>query len=332
MFATAARCSAFSNDNRSRRDLENALAQEQAIRQQLVQAEKLGALGRMVSSVAHELNNPLQTIKNCLYLTGQELSGDSPIHDYLEMAHSETQRLVHLVAQLRELYRPRTAGPVPHDLAHLLRSVRTLMAHQLLSGRVQWQQPAHLPSYQVCIVSDRLKQVFINLATNAIEAMQPEGGQLLVDMAPSADGRQVSVSFRDTGPGIAPEQISRIFDDPYQKQPVEVKLIRETNPVDAVLREARDHDLVIIGVSERFGLESRLRGRRPQARRHPCALEPEAQPARPGYGSCRPCGKPQRRGFPQGAWKALRSSHSSHSPQLPVTYLMARRYPVGLLS
>ena len=65
--------------------------------------------------------------------------------------------------------------------------------------------------------------------------------------------------------------------------------------------------------------------RRPQAPSHPRAVEPATQSARPGYGSCRPCGKPQRRGFPQGAWKTLRVSHSSHSPHRPVTYLMARR-------
>jgi PAS domain S-box-containing protein len=194
------------------RNLENALAQEQAIRQQLIQAEKLGALGRMVSSVAHEINNPLQTITNCLYLTHEELSPESPIHTYLEMANSETQRLVRLVAQLRELYRPHTVSPETADLVQLLQNVQTLMARQLRSGQVQWLQPANLPGYSVTIVSDRLTQVFINVVTNAIEAMQPAGGQLLVDVAPSADGRQVGVSFKDTGPGIGPEHLSRLFE------------------------------------------------------------------------------------------------------------------------
>jgi signal transduction histidine kinase len=166
----------------------------------------------MVSSVAHEINNPLQTITNCLYLTRKGLSDDSPIHTYLEMASAETQRLVNLVAQLRELYRSRTVSPEVHDLTYLLQSVQSLLAPQLLSGRVQWLQPAGLPGYSVSIISDRLKQVFINVVMNAIEAMQPAGGQLLVDVLLAADGQQVGVSFKDTGPGIPAALLSRLFE------------------------------------------------------------------------------------------------------------------------
>ncbi len=194
-------------------DLKNALAQEKAVRQQLIQAEKLSALGRMVGSVAHELNNPLQTITNCLYLTGQDLAPDSPIHDYLEMAQAETLRLVNLVAQLRELYRTRpTSAPQACRLGALLRQVQALLALQLQSANVRWQEPAALPDYAVEATPDRLKQVFINLATNAVEAMRPAGGELRVDWARSADGKQVGVSFEDTGPGIEPEHLSRLFE------------------------------------------------------------------------------------------------------------------------
>ncbi len=193
-------------------DLENALAQEQAMHQKLAQAEKLSALGRMVSSVAHELNNPLQTIRNCLYLTKNDLPADSPIHEYLEMANSETGRLVKLVAQLRQLYRPPMAPTETHDLAHLLQDVQTLLLPQLLGGQVQWQQPPGRSRYPVAIIPDRVKQVLINIVTNAVEAMQPAGGQLTVDLVPSADGSQVGARFKDTGPGIAAENLGRLFE------------------------------------------------------------------------------------------------------------------------
>jgi two-component system NtrC family sensor kinase len=198
---------------RLHRDLENSLAQEKAIREQLIQAEKLGALGRMIGAVAHELNNPLQTIRNCLYLTDQELAPDSRIHTYMEMARSETQRLVSLVAQLRELYRIRPPGaPQARRVDELLQEVQSLVAPQLESANVQWRQPAELPGLLVPVIQDRLKQVFINLATNAIEAMRPGGGVLQVDVAPSADRQEVAVSFKDTGAGILPENLSRIFE------------------------------------------------------------------------------------------------------------------------
>ena len=194
-------------------ELQNALAQEKAVRLQLIRAEKLSALGRMVSSVAHELNNPLQTITNCLYLTGQALAPNSPVHDYLEMAQAETRRLVNLVAQLRELYRMRpTSAPQRFRLGALLHQVQALLALPLQSANVRWQAPTALPDYAVEGSPDRLKQVFINLATNAIEAMRPAGGELRVGWAPSADGKQVGVSFQDTGPGIEPENLSRLFE------------------------------------------------------------------------------------------------------------------------
>ncbi len=200
--------------HRLNRDLESALAEERSMHEQLVQAEKLGALGRMVGSVAHELNNPLQTITNCFFLANQDLAPDSPIHAYLEMAQAETERLVNLVAQLRELYRMRPTGaPEPRRVDQLLQEVRSLLTPQLEHAHVQWQQPSELPEYAVPVIQDRLKQVLINLATNAIEAMQPQGGgKLTIAVKPSADGRQVGVSIRDTGPGIPPEHLSRVFE------------------------------------------------------------------------------------------------------------------------
>jgi PAS domain S-box-containing protein len=194
-------------------DLKNALAEEQKAQQQLIQTEKLAAMGRLLGSVAHELNNPLQTIKNCLYLVQQEAPAVPAIRNYIDMASSETQRLVHLVAELRELYRPASDKAVqPYDLAEILREVRASLHSQLQNGNVQWQQA---PKPRSCIVrceKERIQQVFINLAVNAIEAMQPGGGTLSVDMILSDDSRRVGVLFQDTGPGIPPELRKNLFE------------------------------------------------------------------------------------------------------------------------
>ena len=193
---------------------EAALAEEQIIRVQLMQADKLAGMGRLIASVAHELNNPLQTIENCLYLTEQKVTPDSPIHQYVEMAASETTRLSNLVAQLRELYRPRSGGNrQPVNLLRLIDEVQALVALQVAERHVVWQYaPGGAEAVVVSGVGDQLKQVFINLAQNAVEAMQPAGGALAVAVALSADERQVGVAFRDTGPGIAPENIQRLFE------------------------------------------------------------------------------------------------------------------------
>lgn len=195
------------------RDLESALEQEQAIRTQLIHAEKFAAMGRMVASVAHELNNPLQTIKNCLFLTQQETPPDSPFQDYLNMAYSETQRLTNLVTQLRELYRPQSATIMqPLSLAEVLKEVRRLLAPQLQQQNVVWQQSNESQFDYILGALDQLKQVFINICSNAIEAMQPAGGRLFVTLINALDPPQVGVVFEDTGPGISPENMTKLFE------------------------------------------------------------------------------------------------------------------------
>jgi PAS domain S-box-containing protein len=194
-------------------DLEAALAQEQAVRTQMVQVEKLAGMGRMVASVAHELNNPLQTIKNCLYLTHKDLPPDSPIHQYLDMATSETKRLAHLVAQLREVYRPRFTGHLqPLNLLPLLAEVPILLGAQIENHQIQWQLTTNLSEAVVLGLADQLKQVFLNLAQNAVEAMPPEGGLLTVTVTLSEDERHVAVAVSDTGEGIPDENLDHLFE------------------------------------------------------------------------------------------------------------------------
>jgi PAS domain S-box-containing protein len=194
-------------------DLKRSLGEEQKTRQQLVQSEKLAAMGRMLGAVAHELNNPLQTIKNCLYLVQQEIPANEEVKNFIDMASSETRRLVKLVAQLRELYRPgNTAAMQESDLEEILQEVAKLMQTQLEENRVQWRLESGAKPLTVTCDKERIEQVFINLTTNAIEAMRPEGGMLALRLVQSPDGRRNGVVFRDSGPGIPAEMIGNLFD------------------------------------------------------------------------------------------------------------------------
>ena len=195
------------------RDLEKALAQEQATRDQLIQSEKFAAMGRMVASVAHELNNPLQTIKNCLYLIQLEIASDVPTHEYLDMATSEIRRLSNLVAQLREIYRPRTGGTKqPQDLLFILETVHSMLLPHLQNNKVKYQQQLPVVPILVDCIADQIKQVFLNISMNAIEAMHSEGGQLSVDMDTETLPGMTGVVFRDTGPGIPSENLHNLFE------------------------------------------------------------------------------------------------------------------------
>jgi signal transduction histidine kinase len=194
-------------------DLESALQKEQSMRNQVIMAEKFSAMGRMLGSIAHELNNPLQTIKNCLYLARQDIPADSPVQDYLSMSFSEITRLSKLVGQLRETYRPQEEIPShPCDLQEILEEVHNIMLPHLMNQNVQWIMTKPSRSNSVQCNPDHIKQVFINIIMNAIEAMQPNGGSLQVLWRFSPDDKKVGAAFKDSGPGIAPEVLPNLFE------------------------------------------------------------------------------------------------------------------------
>jgi two-component system sporulation sensor kinase A len=180
---------------------------------QLMQAEKYAVIGRMVGSITHEINNPLQTIKNCLYLIQQDTTSESPAYEPLAMAVSETQRLSTLVAQLRELYRPQTNLTVRrHDLLDIIEEAHSLVIPHLNNSRVVWQPLGGLKRCFIFCVRDQILEVFLNICMNAIEAMQPGGGLLSIDMIHSDEKGQVGIIFSDTGPGIDDEILPHIFE------------------------------------------------------------------------------------------------------------------------
>jgi nitrogen fixation negative regulator NifL len=180
---------------------------------QLVQAEKHAAIGRMVGSVTHEINNPLQTIKNCLYLIKQDTGPDSPDREPLEMALSETQRLTNIVGQLRQLYRPQSVQTMQsQDLADIVEEVHSLIIPHLNNSQVVWQPLAGIEHCSINCTRDQIIEVFLNICMNAIEAMQPNGGTLSVNLVNSSDKAQVGVIFSDSGPGIKPELLQHIFE------------------------------------------------------------------------------------------------------------------------
>lgn len=180
---------------------------------ELIQAEKHAVIGRMVGSVTHEINNPLQTIKNCLYLIQQDIKEDSPNKEPVEMALSETQRLSNIVGQLRQLYRPQSAQSMkPEQLMEIIEEVHGLITPQLCNSQVTWQSLPSLKPHFVNCIRGQIIEVLINISMNAIEAMQPDGGTLAVGIVQSIDQTQVGIILQDTGPGIKPEILAHVFE------------------------------------------------------------------------------------------------------------------------
>lgn len=183
----------------------------------LVHAEKMSALGRLVASLTHEINNPLQAIQSGLYLLHEELNGVAnragPQRD-LQIIEDEVKRIASLMGRLREFSRPVRLESRPTDLHGLLENILNLVGAQLQqqSIAVEKHWDSQLPP--VLVSPDQLTQVFMNLVLNAIDAM-PDGGTLSIatgqeqtDAAPL----MVRVTVADTGVGISPAMLKHVFE------------------------------------------------------------------------------------------------------------------------
>lgn len=210
---------------------------------QLIQVEKMAALGRLVASVAHEVNNPLQATQNALMLLEMELEGlqrPDKVTYHLNITRTEIDRISSIVHRMREFYSPlrlKRPGQLvngdaiddfyrstndelqPIDLHGILESVlqltnKQLQHHHIAIARI-WSKDIPLLHGN----ADQLKQVCLNLILNAIDAMSGQPGTLHVRTAPVHahlhENRlqpAVRLEFSDTGPGMPPEILSRLFE------------------------------------------------------------------------------------------------------------------------
>ena len=182
---------------------------------QLLQAEKLASVGKLAASVAHEIRNPLTSLKLRLFSLRQAF-GTDPLHsDDFQVVSEELSRLERVIRNFLEFSRPPELKLQPQQLAPLLDHTLELCGHRLFEKDISLTRrdaPESLPA--VLADADQLKQVFINLFNNASEAL-PEGGQLQLSSALERDpeGHPVAVvRFVDSGPGIPAEVQPHIFE------------------------------------------------------------------------------------------------------------------------
>lgn len=185
---------------------------------QLVQAEKMAAIGRLAASIAHEINNPLQAIHNSLHLAMLERLPEEKRRQYLSIAQEEVERLIEIVQRMLDFYRPSRGRFVHTDVNQVLQNALSIAGKRLQHGhvRLHTRLADNLPP--IPGVPDQLAQVFLNIIINAIEAM-PDGGDLRVGTLLTEDGEWVLVAFRDSGPGLTPEQAANVFEPFYTTKP-----------------------------------------------------------------------------------------------------------------
>jgi two-component system sensor histidine kinase HydH len=193
-------------------NLQTALQQEHTIRSQLIQSERLALVGRLLASVSHELNNPLQAIQNALFLLKDEEQLSEQGKQDLDVILSEAERMAALIERLRSAYRPgRVKDFHPVELNNLIEDVHTLISTYMRQKQITFEfhpDPALPP---ISGMSDQMRQVVLNLFLNAIEVMGPEG-RLSVWTRNLPQQNEVLLTVRDTGPGITTDILPRIFE------------------------------------------------------------------------------------------------------------------------
>jgi PAS domain S-box-containing protein len=195
--------------------LENAdlYEKQRQAQEHLIQSEKLTALGRLAASLAHEINNPLQALSSGLRLLKRAALAEEKRQQYIDVASREVDRLIGIVERMLGFYRPSADRSRPTDLHDLLNEILALAAKKIEHSRVTVERQWADDVPRIHAVANRLKQVFLNLILNALAAM-PDGGTLTISTFVQDENR-VAVRFTDTGCGIEPQHIDRIFEPFY---------------------------------------------------------------------------------------------------------------------
>lgn len=176
--------------------------------------EKLAAAGRLAASIAHEINNPLEAVTNCMYLMSQAQMDDTA-REYLQMAQRELNRVVHITTQTLRFYRQSTR-PVQTDVRELIETVLTLYEGRLRTNSITVVRGfREVPN--ITVFEGEVRQVLANLIGNAIDAMAAQNsGKLFVRTAPGREwftGRNgIAITIADTGSGMDEKTARRIFE------------------------------------------------------------------------------------------------------------------------
>ena len=193
-------------------DLQDALFQEKAMRSQLVHNEKLSVSGRLLASVSHEMNNPIQAIQNALFLLKEERGISYQGRQDLEIVLSETERMATLLERLRTTYQPASREDFKLvQLNAIIEDVCALICTHLRHNQISFEFDADPALPMIRGLEDQLKQVVLNLFLNAVDAM-PGGGHIKITTEYQLESNEVLLIVSDSGPGIEESIFSNIFD------------------------------------------------------------------------------------------------------------------------
>ncbi|MGB2907028.1 MAG: HAMP domain-containing sensor histidine kinase [Candidatus Aminicenantaceae bacterium] len=204
--------SLISNFNQMLEKLEHERNTRQGIEKTLITNEKLASVGRLASSMAHEINNPALAISNCLLVVKNKWRSDTgSVQEAVEIAEGEIQRVRAIISSLLDFHRTDESGYAPVDLNDTVRqSIQMLeWTNKLDSSMITIEMQEE---FSVHGSLGRLRQVFVNLILNAVDAVDKKSGRILIEIRPASDQHAAEVHIYDNGPGIPPEISETLFE------------------------------------------------------------------------------------------------------------------------
>jgi two-component system NtrC family sensor kinase len=177
---------------------------------QLAHSARLVAVGQLAASLAHEINNPLTSILGYAHQVRKAVADDSPIARDVDVIISQAQRIYHMTSHLLDFSRPEPDPASSCEIHHVLDQALELLGYRMKDIEVKREYDQRVSSIPAS--ASQLEQVFLNLFLNAIQAM-PRGGNLTIrtSLLHGDESDHVRIAISDTGWGIPPEHMNRIF-------------------------------------------------------------------------------------------------------------------------
>lgn len=194
---------------RTAAELQKAYAELRQTFEQLLQADRLSSLGELSAAVVHEVRNPLGAIKGAVEIIEDGLPADSPRREFAEIAKREVERLDRLVKEFLRFARPPQPAAAPAAINEIVQSIAHLIGQRAAMQNVSVRLELATDLPLVTVDDEQIKQVLLNLAINALQAM-PAGGRLMLCTAMAGDA--VVVETEDEGGGVDPSIAAHIFD------------------------------------------------------------------------------------------------------------------------
>lgn len=193
------------------------IQEQKKAQEALLRSEKLAAAGRLAASISHEINNPLESVMNLLFIALSDQGLSPRIRELLSQADEELSRVTHIATQTLRFYRQST-NPTAANISLLVDSVLQLLSAKIRNTSVEVVREYRSPNPITCFEGE-IRQVFTNLISNALDAMPGTGGKLLVrtrEFAGEGSSKAgVQITIADNGHGIPPELAIRIFEPFY---------------------------------------------------------------------------------------------------------------------